>query len=102
MLSITGRVMMMVLACGLATAVRAEEVAPAKPAAPAFDPAVARRITPAEVEQRQAAGEKPIVVDTRGGVSGDIVKGAQLVTGDRIQAWSKDVPKNALIVTYCT
>jgi hypothetical protein len=83
------------LACGFALPLRAEEKV-------AFDPSVARRIKPEEVQQRQKAGQKVIVLDTREGVSGEIVKGAVLVPADGIEAWAKDVPKKALIVAYCT
>lgn len=96
MTSITVRVVVATaLACGLATAVRAGE------AAPAFDPGVARRITPDEVKRRRDAGEKAIIVDTRSAGS-VIAKGAVRVPNDRIDTWAKDIPKNALIVTYCT
>ena len=69
---------------------------------PAFDPAVARRVTPEEVEKRRTAGEKPIFLDTRTRAGDDKVKGAVHVPNDRVETWAKDVPKGAFIVTYCT
>jgi hypothetical protein len=86
----------MVFACGFAAPLRAGEKAAA------FDPSVARRIKPEEVRQRQKAGQKPIILDTRASVSDEIVKGAVIVPADGIEAWAKDVPKKALIVAYCT
>jgi hypothetical protein len=86
-----------VFACGLATPLRAEEKAAAT-----FDPSVARRIKPEEVRQRQKAGQKAIILDTRESVSDEIAKGAVRVPADGIEAWAKDVPKKALIVAYCT
>jgi hypothetical protein len=83
------------LACGFAVPLRAEEKV-------AFDPSVARRIKPEEVRQRQKAGQKPIIVDTRASVSDEIVKGAVVVPADGLEAWAKGIPKNALIVAYCT
>jgi hypothetical protein len=87
----------MVFACGFAAPLRAEE----KPAS-AFDPSVARRIKPEEVQQRQKAGQKAIILDTRASMSDEIVKGAVLVPADGIEAWAKNVPKKTLIVAYCT
>ena len=86
-----------VLVCGIAVPLRAEEKAAA-----AFDPSVARRIKPEEVQQRQNAGEKPTIVDTRASAGDEIVKGAVFFPAAGIEAWAKDIPKNALIVTYCT
>lgn len=84
-----------VLVCGFGAPVWAEEKA-------AFDPAVARRIKPEEVQKRQAAGEKLILLDTRGSVGNLIAKGAVQVPGSGVEAWAKDIPKDALIVAYCT
>jgi hypothetical protein len=67
-----------------------------------LDPGVARRLAPEDVQRRMAAGEKPIILDTRASLGDDKAKGAQHVPNDRIEAWAKDVPKDALIVAYCT
>jgi len=68
----------------------------------AFDPKVARRITADEVKKRMDAGQKVIVIDTRGKVAGPIVKGSAHVPSDQLEAWAKDHPKDAFIVAYCT
>ena len=67
-----------------------------------LDPGVARRLAPEDVQRRIGAGEKPIILDTRTSLGDEKAKGAQHVPNDRIEAWAKDVPKDALIVAYCT
>ena len=69
-----------------------------------FDVAVARRMTPEELKKHMDAGEKVYVVDARFSPRGAIVKGAVLKTTEQLEAWAKEsnVPKNALIVAYCT
>jgi|RhiMetdeSRZDD1v2_1073273.scaffolds.fasta_scaffold1691562_2 hypothetical protein len=67
-----------------------------------LDRGVARRLAPEEVQRRIAAGAKPIILDTRASLGDDKAKGAVHVPNDRIEAWAKDVPKDALIVAYCT
>jgi rhodanese-related sulfurtransferase len=84
------------VACSLAVPLRAAQPTQR------FDPEVARRITPDEVQRRNAAGEKPIILDTRSSLGDTIAQGAVHVTNDRIESWAKDKPKDALIVTYCT
>ena len=81
------------LLCCLAPSLRAEE---------GFDPGVARRITPEEVQKRAAAGEKPIFLDTRRSMGDEVVPGAVHVTNDAVATWAKGARKDALIVTYCT
>lgn len=77
--------------------------APATQAAqPTFDPAVARRITPADVKKRMDAGEKTIIIDSRSSPGDTIIKGAVHVPNAKLDAWAKDVAKDTLIVTYCT
>ena len=96
MISITTRaIIAAALACGLAP-LRAEETARV------FDPGVVRRITPEEVQRRRHAGEKPIILDARASVSDVIIHGAVHVPNERIEAWAKDAPRDALIVAYCT
>jgi hypothetical protein len=84
------------LLCSLTVPLRAEE------GAHGCDPAVARRITPAEVQQRIKTGEKPIMLDARGSVGDVVAQGAVHAPSDRLEAWAKDVPKKSLIVAYCT
>jgi len=96
MVSIIGRLVVAgAVAWSLAVPVRAEQ-------APVFDPGVVRRITPEDVQQRRVTGEKPIIVDARASVRDLIVQGAVQVPNERIETWAKDIPKDALIVAYCT
>ena len=85
-----------VLLCCLAAPLRAEDTARG------FDPAVARRITPDEVQQHLKAGEKPIMLDARASVGDVVAQGAVHVPSDRLDGWAKDVPKKSLIVAYCS
>lgn len=94
--TLTRLVLAVALACGTNAALAASD------AKPVFDPEVARRITPEQVEHRREKGEKTIFVDTRGNTGEAVIRGAQHVPNDRIETWAKDVPKDALIVTYCT
>ena len=97
MVSIIARVVIAAaLACSLAAPLRAED------RARDFDPAVARRITPDEVQERLKAGEKPIMLDARASVGDVVAPGAVHVPSDRLEAWAKDVPRKSLIVAYCT
>jgi hypothetical protein len=68
----------------------------------AFDAATARRITPEDVQRRRAAGEKAIILDTRNNLGDDAVAGATLVRNDDVETWAKGVPRDTLIITYCT
>lgn len=67
-----------------------------------YDPAVARRMTAEELKKHVDAKEKVYILDTRGHVQGPIVKGAAMVPVLDIDTWAKDIPKNSLIVAYCT
>lgn len=84
------------IALGLATA-RADGPEPGR-----FDASVVRRITPEQVRQREASGEKPIFIDTRGRVSGTMIRGALHLPADRLDAWARQAPRNRLVVAYCT
>lgn len=81
--------------CAASTLARAEEKA-------AFNPGEARRISADDLKKRMDAGEKPIILDTRFATGDTIAKGAVHVTNDKIEAWAKDVPKDKLVVAYCT
>jgi rhodanese-related sulfurtransferase len=93
-----------VVAVSLALAAPALAAQARKAAAPAdeFDPVIARRISVEDLRARLEAGEKVVYVDNRYKPTGPIVQGAHLVMEDAIAAWAKDVPKDALIVNYCT
>lgn len=92
------------IALWLAATVVAAAVAPlhAEDPAAAVDPLTARRITPAEIQRRLAAGAGPIVLDTRGVFGPTTARGAIHVPVDAVTTWAKGVPKNALILAYCT
>lgn len=93
------------LACSIALAAGTARAGAGKPGGPVpdrFDASVVRRIAPVEVRQRVAAGERPIFIDTRGRVSGSMIRGALHLPADRLEAWAKDAPRNRLIVAYCT
>ena len=70
----------------------------------AFDPKVARRISADDIKKRMDAGEKIIIIDTRSKFTGPMVKGAAHVTGDQLEAWTKEkgIAKDAFILAYCT
>ena len=97
MTSLTTRIMLTAaVACGLAVLARAEE--PAR----SFDPEVARRMNPEDVQKHRTAGDKVIIVDARAQETDVVIPGAVHVPNDEIDAWAKGTPKDALIVTYCT
>jgi len=66
-----------------------------------FDPTVARRMAVDNLHGRMQRGEKVIVVDARTYAKGPILPGAVHVPTGKLQAWTKDLPPDALIVTYC-
>jgi hypothetical protein len=69
---------------------------------PSLDVKVARRISIAEVQKRLAAKEKVLILDSRAGVAGAVmIAGAVHVPDSQVATWAKDVPRDALIVTYC-
>jgi hypothetical protein len=71
------------------------------PSKAAFDPAVARRIEVADVQRRVAAGEKVVLLDSRGSIHGTMLKGAVHVPAGELETWAKTVAPDTLIVTYC-
>ena len=90
--------------CVLAGSARAQQpvatTATTASAAPAAS-AEAPLISIDEVRQRMNAGQKILFVDARGAISGDMVKGAAHVPVADVDAWARDVAKDAVIVTYC-
>jgi 3-mercaptopyruvate sulfurtransferase SseA len=64
------------------------------------------RITIRQLKRMMDAKEEVVIVDTRDGSSylGSTVqiKGAIHITHDELEAKMKDLPKNKLIVLYCT
>jgi hypothetical protein len=95
MRALGGLIVAAAVVAGLIAPLRAEDIG-------GFDPQVARRIKPEEVQRRREAGERVRLIDTRSSVGDVIAKGAVHVPNDRLETWAKDVPKEALIVAYCT
>lgn len=60
------------------------------------------QITAKDLKDRLDKGEKITIIDARHDLGGQIIKGAIHVPMDKLEDWSKDVDKNAMIVTYCT
>jgi len=60
------------------------------------------QITATVLKERLDKGEKITIIDARHELGGQIVKGAIHVPMDKLEDWTKDVDKNAMIVTYCT
>jgi hypothetical protein len=89
------------IAAALLLALPASSLGGETPGAPTFDPAVARRIGVEELSKRLDAGERVVIIDSRAGVDGTMIKGAVHVPNDRLEAWAKGVAKDTLIVTYC-
>ena len=85
---------------------KAEEVAAEKKhviSTPApFSAGVARRMTAEDVKARLEEGQKITVIDTRSAFTGPIAKGAAHVPADQLTTWAKDLPKETMIVAYCT
>ena len=109
---IAGAALALVPSAGLAQHTAPKTAPPAPQAAPqatappaqAFDPKVARRISADEIKKRMEAGQKVIIIDTRSKFTGPMVKGAEHVTGDQLEAWvkGKGIAKDAFILAYCT
>lgn len=81
----------------------APEMAPAAQQPPADPLAAARRITPEEARQAVAKGEA-ILVDVRGKENYDQehAKGALQIPVSEIAARAGELPKDKLVITYCT
>ena len=60
------------------------------------------QINAKDLKDRLDKGEKITIIDARHDLGGQIIKGAIHVPMDKLEDWSKDVDKNAMIVTYCT
>jgi negative regulator of sigma E activity len=86
---------------GNVNAAPAGQAAPAPQAANPSD--VAARITAAELKQKLDAGEA-VVYDTRAKTAYDIehIKGALSMPSNEVPARTGELPKDKLIVFYCT
>jgi rhodanese-related sulfurtransferase len=67
-----------------------------------LDPNVARRITVEDVKKHMESGEKIVFVDTRGVSSGPAIKDAIQVPKGEIASFADKLPRDGLIVCYCT
>lgn len=67
-----------------------------------LDPNVARRITAKDVKKHMDSGEKIAFVDTRGVSSGPVIKGALQVPKGEVASFADKLPRDGLIVCYCT
>jgi rhodanese-related sulfurtransferase len=85
-----------------ATSVAGFAQQPAQTMNAAFDVNVARRVTAEEVKTQLDAGAKVYVIDNRSSFTGQMAKGATHVPIAKIAEWAKEIPKDAMIVAYCT
>jgi rhodanese-related sulfurtransferase len=67
-----------------------------------FNLRVARRMSAEDVLARREEGQTITVVDTRSKFTGPAARGAVNLTDDKLAVWSKGLPKDTLIVAYCT
>lgn len=84
-----------------ASSVPVAPAAPTSPSAPAYD---APRITPAEVAERQKAGESFVIVDVRGAEAYQAahIEGAVHHTWASLQQADPGFPRDKYILLYCT
>jgi 3-mercaptopyruvate sulfurtransferase SseA len=81
----------------------AEAAAPAAPAAPADPAAQARRISAADALQAVAKGQAVLVdVRDRASFAAQHAKGALSVPSGSLPERAAELPKDKLIITYCT
>ena len=75
----------------------------APPAAPAQPGDNARRITPAEVKDEIAKNDV-VIIDVRGEAAYKVghIKGSRLIPSTEILAHVDELPRDKLIVTYCS
>jgi|SRR5580704_8873212 rhodanese-related sulfurtransferase len=59
-------------------------------------------MTAVELKHRLDKNEKTTILDARGTVNGQTIKGALHVPTSEVEAWSKNVSKAAFIVSFCT
>lgn len=80
-----------------------ETTAPAAPAAPADPAAEARRISAADALQAIAKGEAVLVdVRDRASFAAEHAKGALSIPFQSLSARASELPKDKLLITYCT
>jgi rhodanese-related sulfurtransferase len=59
-------------------------------------------ITAVELKHRLDKNEKTTILDARGTVNGQTIKGALHVPTSEVEAWAKSVNKVSFIVSFCT
>lgn len=55
-----------------------------------------------DLKERLEKGEKIVIIDARGSLNGQIIKGALHIPEDKLKAWTDTADKSSVIVTYCT
>jgi len=74
----------------------------ATPAIKADDSSSKHQMSAKDLKERLEKGEKIVIIDARGGLNGQIIKGALHIPEDKLKAWTDTADKSAIIVTYCT
>jgi 3-mercaptopyruvate sulfurtransferase SseA len=76
---------------------------PASQSAPATPSDGVRRVTPAELKQAVDSGSA-IIVDVRGASAYETahIKGARWIPTDQVLAKAEELPRDKMIVTYCS
>jgi len=64
--------------------------------------AATKSMTGEQVRRKQLKKAKITFLDTRSSIDGDVIDGAYNVTPELVSAWGARVPRNTLIVAYCT
>jgi len=59
-------------------------------------------ITAVDLKKRLDKNQKTIILDSRGSVSGQTIKGAVHVPTSEVADWAKSAEKDSFIVTFCT
>src|SRR5215470_19791498 len=55
-----------------------------------------------ELKARLEGDQKTIIIDARGTLTGQMIKGALHMPSSKLEEWAKSADKTAFIVTYCT
>jgi rhodanese-related sulfurtransferase len=55
-----------------------------------------------DLKARLNGNQKTIIIDARGHLDGQMIKGAAHVPTSKLEEWAKSADKSAFIVTYCT
>jgi rhodanese-related sulfurtransferase len=63
---------------------------------------VKHSITAEDLKKRLDKKEKTFILDSRGTVNGETIKGSVHVPVAQVEDWAKTISKDAFIVTFCT